>query len=572
MTILASVLGTLVLAGSALAAADPSQQIPAEDDWWLPEWVQPRADVVDFYDSPPAGFPVRDITLVTQPWREINPSEGVYDWSVIERALADANRTGARIALRIENSHVEHCPDWLVQKYPDLARKRLPSENYWDNFDNVLSGDFYPIWHAGFSREFRRFIASFKAKGFGGDPALVFAYIPGAWAWGEYGISYVDEMIAAGLTPQDYMRWFEETIDAYVDAFGAANAHKLMYTGHDYIPLCDGNVTWRRAIMRHDSAYAFAKGCGTRFGFLEKYNFMMTDMPNYGVRTVEHGGGRYMVVDDDAPLLRERRPIGTENEEAGNLGIPVKHYHQAKMTVLKTLQLRCTTVFFNRNIWNLGPDVHRYMVLSLGKQVHESADAWCALREGRDVYQEWSRYDQGVRGEWWVRNFERWLMQREVDGDGRTVRLYTYANPTLFNEHSYEARRTDRANGSDHIYFDVHDRFLHGGSTRVLVKVTWLDEGSGAWWIEYDGASARNQRSASIARTGDGRWKTTTLSLDDARFAGGLTAGMDFRIVNGYASDLTVRFVRVIRRDPPGNRSPTVGGGATATPARLVLP
>jgi hypothetical protein len=162
-----------------LIAADPSPQQPSEDDWWLPAWATPRPEVMGFYGPNPDDVPVADqpLALVTFRWKDVNPSEGVYDWSLLREALS-----GERpVYLRLENSHVIHCPDWLAGKYPELAGMILQGDSpQQDNWEVETGGTFYPMWHAGFRTEFRRLLADFRAQGFGAHERFRFWYIPGA--------------------------------------------------------------------------------------------------------------------------------------------------------------------------------------------------------------------------------------------------------------------------------------------------------------------------------------------------------------------------------------------------------
>ena len=537
----------LVFPHQSSASENPVVQQQSEDDWWLPSWVQPLPDVVGFYGPNPQEIPEQTLKLVTFRWRDVNPQEDVYDWSILENALQGDNN----IYLRLEISDVEHCPLWLSEKYPDLEPLKLSSYN--DNFDNYSEGYFYPMWHPGFKQEFGKLLQSFKEKGFGSNPRLKFAYIPGAWKWGEFDVQFVDYMKSQGMTPNDFYQWFEELIDTYVDAFGEENAHKLMYTAQDVIPLANGDLEWRKFLDRKLSSYAFNRGSSTRFGLLEKYNFVATDMPNYGIPVVNVDGNNYMEVNENSPLIADpKRFIGSENEEINNVNIPIDNYLQLKMTALKTLQVRANVVFMGREIWNKAPELHNYMMKTLGKHYYDSPDAWCALREAKDLYKTWSVLDAGDRSDFWIRNFERWLVQRDIEPDGRTARTYYVNTSVEHNEESYEALRTDRENGSNYIYFGVDDRFMSGGSNQIQIKVTYLDNTNTKWWLEYD-ASDENiyKQSSTVQNQNDSKWKTVTFSIDDAAFLNRQNGGMDFRIFNGGEDDITVRFVRTIKLNAP---------------------
>ncbi|OKH53217.1 hypothetical protein NIES2101_11550 [Calothrix sp. HK-06] len=529
------------------SVTDPSEQQITEDDWWLPEWVKPFPDVIGFYGPNPNDVPEQTLKLVTFRWRDVNPQEGVYDWSILENALKQPEN----IYIRMENSDVIHCPEWLSKKYPDL--KPIEISTYRDNFDVDSKGLFYPMWHPGFKEEFKNLLKSFKEYKFGSHPHLKFAYIPGAWQSGEFDITFVKDMKAIGMTPKDFLQWFKEMIDAYVDAFGKENAYKLMYTGQDVIPLADGDVEWRQAIGREPFRYVIEQGGSTRFGLLEKYNFRMTDMPIYGIQVENIGGIRYMITDDNSLLIADpKRFIGSESEEIDNENIPVSTYYQLKMSALKNLQVRSNVVFLGKDIWNQAPELHQYMLKTLGRNYRNSPDAWCALREGKDVYQLWSRADLGEQDGWWIRNFERWLFQREVEPDGHTVRTYYVKTPVKYNEENYEALRTDTKNGSNYIYFTVDDKFIKGGSNNIQIKVTYLDDNTSTWWIEYDASTGEPYKTSSVIKNeGLGIWKTVTFQINDATFLNRQRNNNDFRIYNGGKEDISVRFVRVIKLDQP---------------------
>ena len=97
---------------------------------------------------------------------------------------------------------------------------------------------------------------------------------------------------------------------------------------------------------------------------------------------------------------------------------------------------------------------------------------------------------------------------------------------------------------------------MKGGPTRVLIKVTYLDDRDGEWWIEYDaGADAAWKKSRPVQNTHDGQWKTATVELPDAAFENRQRGWADFCITRDGTEDLTVRFVRLIKAAPP-NSSP----------------
>jgi hypothetical protein len=70
--------------------------------------------------------------------------------------------------------------------------------------------------------------------------------------------------------------------------------------------------------------------------------------------------------------------------------------------------------------------------------------------------------------------------------------------------------------------------------------------------VEYDAADGNRYKRTTVIKNKNSRtWKTVTLSLPNASFLNWQTSGMDFRIYNGGRSDLSVRFVRVIKSNDP---------------------
>ncbi|MEH1770963.1 MAG: beta-galactosidase [Nostoc sp.] len=523
------------------------------DDWWLPSWVNPLPDVVSF-NVPNPQVPFQTLDVVTLRWRDVNPQEGVYDWSILQKALGQTNN----IYVRFLNSDVIHCPIWLSSKYPSLKPFNIGS--YQDDFNITSAGFFYPMWHPEFQQEFKKLLQSFKAQNFASHPHLKFFYIPGAWQWGEFNPEVIQPLfVAEGLTPSSLLTWFRGLIDAYVDAFGTINAYKLVYTDQDILYNFNDAVDWEIAIDRNPSGYVVSKGGSTRFGLLAKYNFVATDMPNYGVSVVDIGTGKYMIVDDNAPLIADpKRIIGSETVQFGGSTIPLSSdpalvENQYRMTALKNLQLRVNVLMSTTaEYWNAQPALHTYMLNSLGKHYYDSPDAWADLREAEDVYQQGVHWNLGDHSKWTIRNLERWLIQREVAPDGNTVATNLVTLPVQYNKISYEARRTDHQNGSDYIYFGVDDKFIKGGTNNIQIKVTYLDNNSASWGIQYNAANGNSYKKSSlVSNTNNNQWKTATFAISDAAFINRQNGNMDFRIFNGGQQDLTVRFVRVIKLQPP---------------------
>jgi hypothetical protein len=187
----------------------------------------------------------------------------------------------------------------------------------------------------------------------------------------------------------------------------------------------------------------------------------------------------------------------------------------------------------------LDTDLTCYLSLSLGHNVETTADAWCYLRES------WPMHDGKPLQ---VKNFERWLYQRDKPGYEAkpAAKVYvpkemqSYAEGYYFD---YTARQTDIATGNKAIGFALDDRFLKGGPHRVAIKVTYIDQGQAKWALVYnEGKSVREMTTWS-----HGNVRTVTWILNDTDFN---AKGMDFDFeILALEGDAVIRFVRVIKLD-----------------------
>jgi hypothetical protein len=175
--------------------------------------------------------------------------------------------------------------------------------------------------------------------------------------------------------------------------------------------------------------------------------------------------------------------IATENECYNDCGYSTSDpYYAVKMSNLKALQMRVNWLYVvpGPSYMASYPDLWEWVRLSLGKRPSTSPDAWVALRLAEDTY--WvddTSYDWSGRP--WVRNLERFMVQRDVSPGGVSQPGSDAYSGVLAPENgtAYEGRRTDVSTGNDSLYLDVDDAFLHGTTVPVSLKVTFRDQGSG---------------------------------------------------------------------------------------------
>ena len=151
-----------------------------------------------------------------------------------------------------------------------------------------------------------------------------------------------------------------------------------------------------------------------------------------------------------------------------------------------------------------------------------------------------------------MKNFERWLCQRDADGARIEATEKVEVPAQMFEydrDHRYDltARTTQTARGATQIRFGRDEAFLSGGPHAVAVKITYLDRANAEWQMEYvAGGNRTAERKVACGDTGAA--KTVTFILKDAHFPGQGYAGMDLQI-RALKGDAVIRFVRVIKLD-----------------------
>ncbi|MCB0237242.1 MAG: DNRLRE domain-containing protein, partial [Anaerolineae bacterium] len=125
---------------------------------------------------------------------------------------------------------------------------------------------------------------------------------------------------------------------------------------------------------------------------------------------------------------------------------------------------------------------------------------------------------------------------------GQTVPLW---NVTSDPRGRY-TRRTNGASGNPYMYFNVDDGYVFGGTNVVSITVTYLDQGTGSWQLQYDSVSDPNEVAFEVQKHNTGQWLNVTQVLSDAQFAN-REYGNDFRIWNGGDDDEIIHMVNVAR-------------------------
>lgn len=511
------------------------------DDWTLPDWVRPAPNSGYFSEEADASelVAVRSIDLS---WRQLRPtaekhidrtSAGAAQGMSFEALDAQLRQPGD-FWMRIFASGEDWAPEWVAEQ--------CGVASYGPDYDGQRH---LPIWDEcvwGHLMDTYRML--FVDLGLASDPRLRFVYVPGAFTWAEYDYEMVTAAADAGdLDEKTYLAWYAHAWSDLVALFGQ-HADKLVFTGEDY--------PWGPFGAADDllARQAVDAGMGIRTGITELSNFHLSEAPAYGSRVQPDG---HMTVDESLPIHSGRYVVATENECFTDCGYQTADvYYAVRQANLKALQLRVNWMYVVPGPSYMAeyPEQWDWLRLSLGQQPESSADAWAAFRDAEDSY--WADPESGPFSDpasWpdrpWVRNLERWLVQ--VDEPGSVAhRTDADVHEHVFEEDNgiaYEGLSTAVAAGDTGFALDVEPRFAAAASGRVVLKVTFLDVGSGAFAVDTGRGS-----SASVERTGSGAWRTATIALPDGALAASGSAAARLRIsLSPGADDIVVRFVRLVR-------------------------
>ena len=330
-------------------------------------------------------------------------------------------------------------------------------------------------------------------------------------------------------------------------------AYKLVYTGEDY-PYSSEFEDGVALLARE----AVEAGMGIRTGITETFNNHLNEIPAYGTTIAADG---HLVRDESWELFGPNRIAASENECYTTCGFtsPDPEY-AVKYSNLKVLQMGLNWLYVvpvDSHFDDL-PEHWAWVRKELGHTVATAPDAWVALRHARDPYWE-DRGDKSWTGFPYIRNLERWIVQRDVEPGGTTRRGNEFRenDPVPENGDAYESVQTDVANGQTRIHLDVDDRFL---STPATVDVLVTARG-GAWSLEYRSTDGTTRTAPQVAAAPD--FHTVTIRLPDSHFDDGLAGATDLAL-RADAGDLEASFVRVVKAGPAAEPQPEPVPGADA--------
>jgi len=505
-------------------------------DWSLPPSVRvsPRSLLCvsrNMRSLPQVSFEANPVISLWVRWKDLEPEEGRYEFGPLIEDLQKIEAAGygaiirpmtavwesvrypdpAQTPQRMRDSK-KCAPGYLVEKY-NVPRIEEKPKTSW----RIINLD---VTHPDFHRRYLKLV---EAIGESGIPRMdvVRGIIVGyaSSSWGDEHIGPRDQMDPPHV---------RERLDAWADA-------------------CRGVET--KVCMGGPSEYGFGKGFGVRGGFVEMYLYQLPE--RYIGQRIDPAG--YLAVDENATIIRNRSFSGDENEEyeeswVHRFGALESFTYRYFTSSLRLLQMRRN--YLLNNPFCVYPEMLPFISLEMGRTVEDTPDVWCVLRESRiraSNYQgkDWEQREfspeekaNGVP----VRNFERWLHQRDREGfeTSPAVKIKWPIRMWMVPEgkdHDYVARAGKR------IGFAIDDRFLDTDSPhRVAVKVTYFDLAEGQLTVHYQTPDGSANRQVPLNATG--QLKTATFFLDNALFS---ADGMDYDLIVEGEPEAVVTMVRVVR-------------------------
>ncbi len=485
-------------------------------DWSLPAFVKPAAKsnlciarnsglgTEKIEKLPKVNFPCNPVIAHWVNWRLLEPEEGKFDFQPLIDNIKLAGKKGYGSIVRIHFSGIGFAPEW-IKKYNIPIRKDSKANPKVTN---------YEVSHPEFHKRYLKFI---DALGKSGIPkieevkGLFLGYASSSY--GDEGIGPYPEHMAGA---NDTVKHVVERIDAWANA-------------------CKG--VEEKVIMGGLSNYGNSKGFGVRRGFVEMYLY---HIPDEHIGQILDSNG-YLIVDESNQIVAKNVFNGDENEEYNEAcATEVHDFRFGKTTEsfpyryftanLRLLQMRCNDLL--NNDFALLPEMLAWVGIGMGKTMADAPDAWTFLRES------YLRQDGGRP----VKNFERWLYQRDMPGYETTpamkieqaIKMWMVQQGKYYDFVAREGKK---------IGFDIEEK-CPKLANEVAIKVSYFDTNSGEMNLVYNNGMEQVKKITKL--NGDGKLKTATF------FVGRLKAksqphNYDFTLEAGNQTEkITVSIVRVI--------------------------
>jgi hypothetical protein len=218
----------------------------------------------------------------------------------------------------------------------------------------------------------------------------------------------------------------------------------------------------------------------------------------------------YLYVDESCPVIAKNVFQGEENEEyeekwaegqsSSRFGALESFPYRYFTANLRLLQMRCN--YLLNNEFSLLPKMLSWVSLEMGRTIEDAPDAWCALRES------YIKNNGGTP----VKNFERWLYQRDAPGYETTPALKIDQAIQMWmvqpgKYYDFVARKGKK------IGFNVENDFVaNHTSKKYAIKISYIDQGKGVFNLLFQGLNGKEKRTIKCENSGN--IKTATFFIE----------------------------------------------------------
>ena len=216
-------------------------------DWNLPKNVIPSQNAgAAFYGEIP-NKPYVKLVVVMVSWASMNPHDGEYDFSKLNKYLKTAKEHNLQLILRLtchatsrkstyskkSDEELPYIPQWVLNKHnpKEFLTYKGSAPGKYDNKGNFYIKVAAP-WNQGVQAELKKFIFEFSKQSFFNDTALRGLYIHGfSSSYGEefwLHKNHTKYALNAGMTEEKIIKTYKDRIDWWVKSAGK-NINKLIW-------------------------------------------------------------------------------------------------------------------------------------------------------------------------------------------------------------------------------------------------------------------------------------------------------------------------------------------------------
>jgi hypothetical protein len=529
-------------------------------------------------------FPYKGVEF-DQPWSEVEPREGVFDWSELDARLKEAVKEDIYVFISINVG--PDSPQWLFGQ--GIAKIMTAGHRHVGPYPDYFNPQHIAYYHrliAEFGRhtrslpaELTKRIVFVQAKtGATGDESPYKGEVTNAAfkispaKWNDYRLVAFKKFHTAfqegpgPIIPIMYTSIINEDTDDYAllkwvsaDVKGGWGT-KMGGTGQNY--QINGEVERTRAVLNHTvdpapGVYELFTRCEMDQGWKEgifakniKQGFYWTS-----ISAIHSGLSMWNVTESARDWHAEQKyweDLEFFNRYAGQTrAAQATHAFSALREGLDAAD----TVKFPEGKFGQASikNADRYLAIcaslpAYGAKMDDVSGVLAGMMKQR-------RGQEGLNDSGWdifPGNYERFLHQ--IDADQTSVGWWRVGGEITADSpvHGRFARGFEHKSGKDVMAFDIKDAFFSAkspsASGAISVRVVYYDQGHGQWSLSYDAVDDPDKIAAVITKTNTGEWKEVSVTLTDARFDNRGRNGGDLALVNTDAEDDIFHLIEIERQ------------------------